>query len=409
MTDFDDKISDPCGYISPTAKNETVSELKSFSWYLLVLLVFFIALNYLYPLYRGAKRHAAGGENTFFDFSAFEKTDFMKKHSDDYDLIFIGDSRSCIGIDPEIISSHTGDSVLNGASLANWFQTQYPQYNRLAPYLKGKTVVWTINNTNFSGSVDFGAFSMNPKEFIYYIKLGFEPGDIIDNLLMNYLDHEVIFLNDDALKNILNSKMEKVVYRGAAQETPDGKKINVADAGRDPEYDENLIRCMNRAKEQNGIVLRSGYADDTKKPEVIYKIAKSNGQLEYCELDSKYLRSSQEMNLSEHTALTEFNGDPKFMKLFDAMLENFKRNDVYLIVNEYHDAPYNYVDQSNNRAYAEFMKKIRAKVESMGFQYITVDFSSFSDDDYFDHNHLNTDGSIKYSHILGKRLGEVLD
>jgi poly-D-alanine transfer protein DltD len=52
--------------------------------------------------------------------------------------------------------------------------------------------------------------------------------------------------------------------------------------------------------------------------------------------------------------------------------------------------------------------KVASYVRSQGFQYISVDFTKFKDDDYFDYNHLNAKGSQRYDKMLADLLRPLL-
>jgi hypothetical protein len=51
---------------------------------------------------------------------------------------------------------------------------------------------------------------------------------------------------------------------------------------------------------------------------------------------------------------------------------------------------------------------VRPKVESRGFPYVTTDLERLQNDDYFDYNHLNSNGIEKYAPMLAAALRPLL-
>lgn len=78
------------------------------------------------------------------------KIDHYRRHRDDYDVIFVGDSRTYCGISPTELDPLLGMRSFNVSTLAHWFPTQFASFQDLLPYVPQDTVVvWSIGHQNF--------------------------------------------------------------------------------------------------------------------------------------------------------------------------------------------------------------------------------------------------------------------
>ena len=98
----------------------------------------------------------------------------------------------------------------------------------------------------------------------------------------------------------------------------------------------------------------------------------------------------------------------RYVRLFDAMLDLFEKYKVRLVVNELEYAPFAYTSPENREKYRAFMKKIEQRVEARHIPYLRVPNQWFSDNDFYDVDHLNFGGAEKYSAFLAARLKEVI-
>ncbi len=97
--------------------------------------------------------------------------------------------------------------------MAHWLQTQYPQIIDMAPSLKGKTVVWTIGVSNFylddNQDTMNQNYSLGPKNFIKYLKIGFPFEDTFDNFLRHYFSEYTLFLKTNQIKKVRERYLKK--------------------------------------------------------------------------------------------------------------------------------------------------------------------------------------------------------
>ena len=97
------------------------------------------------------------------------------------------------------------------------------------------------------------------------------------------------------------------------------------------------------------------------------------------------------------------------MNIFEATLNLFEKAGVHLIVNELEEAPFMYRTPKVQREIHEAMRRVVAtRVRALGFSYISVDFDKLTDDDYFDHNHLNSRGAAVFTPMLADQLRPLL-
>jgi hypothetical protein len=128
------------------------------------------------------------------------------------------------------------------------------------------------------------------------------------------------------------------------------------------------------------------------------------------ELEPQYFRERQRHVSTEADRLIggRFSADPEYWQNFLGIVELFEQSGVHLIVNEVEEAPYFYASEPGSEAYRAFMREIRTFFERRGIPYLRADWESFTDADYFDHNHLNSIGVEKYAPQLASALRPYL-
>lgn len=83
------------------------------------------------------------------------KMSYYKNHVDEFDMIFLGDSKSFCGMHPDQIDAEMGTNSFNISHWANWLPTQYALLGDLIDDIPEEThVVWSIGHINFiKGSI----------------------------------------------------------------------------------------------------------------------------------------------------------------------------------------------------------------------------------------------------------------
>lgn len=314
------------------------------------------------------------------------KTDHLVVNAKDYDYLIYGDSRAYLGVSAELLSNLTNQHMFNYASMAHWFETQYLQLDKLDKSIENQKIIWLIGEINFltpAGKDKVNnIISMDIISAINYLSLGFTPLDIYQNLLLSFLPNNHLLTLQDQIQIRFNTILEKPLVQKE-------QKI-VADNCQDP-INKNYFKTS-KEYGKNGTLAGCFY--------YLY-----DGQLQFVENDKEYLRDRQNEWEKETDFDKPFVADHKSEKLFEMILDKFKKHNVDLIVLQYKDAPYQYQSGSIKTISTDsYMKQVAKKVESYGYRYITLDFDEFTNDDYFDYNHLNDAGSQKLTKLIARTL-----
>jgi hypothetical protein len=97
--------------------------------------------------------------------------------------------------------------------------------------------------------------------------------------------------------------------------------------------------------------------------------------------------------------------DPAYWRLFLEMLDLFKNGNVRLIVLELEEAPHVYRNPIVRERYREIIwNTVRPTIEKYGFQFMRLPLDQLQDADYFDWNHLNSEGVEKLTPMLAQAL-----
>src|SRR5687768_3481145 len=67
------------------------------------------------------------------------KADHYRERAAEFNLIYVGDSRTLCGIDPGVVDSAIGTRSFNLAHWAHWFDTQYPSFTQLVSQIPEST------------------------------------------------------------------------------------------------------------------------------------------------------------------------------------------------------------------------------------------------------------------------------
>ncbi|MEW6714540.1 MAG: hypothetical protein AB1306_05570 [Nitrospirota bacterium] len=390
--------------------------------YLISTLLLFVFLSSSTAIYKYFDAHGKNDEyNTLRNPRG--KLDYLKAHVGENDLIIWGDSRAYIGVDPAIVSQVTGLRVFNYASMAHWFPTQYPQLKRMQPYLKNKTVIWVIGHINFESTHKRPEgindnFYLDLDDFFEYLSIGFKLKDITNNLLLSFMpDDFLLFKANSVKKRFSDFQKRSVRTQGLVSLTQDKQILETQIQNAEPSLPtdlaspmRNLDEALKEAQEYYPDMFRYDTVDGSDADNVLVSILRKNGQNPHIELNHEYLRAQQEKHAKEEM-LTERRMTPNQVmeELFKRMLELFKSSQLkQLIVVEYRDTPYHYLDSGFKSSVSTYMDNIRNQVESSGFIYLAPDMSIYTDADYFDYNHLNSTASRQFSFLLSHRLVEVL-
>ena len=338
-----------------------------------------------------------------------QKTLYYLENAAQYDLLFLGDSRTFCGIDPDYLDEIVGTRSYNLAHWANWFPTQYAQFSEVIPLIpEGTTVVWTLGHQNFGKAADSEEIKTNYPirrgQIKDYLSWGYSLGLLSDNLA-HYAHENFTFLYPSSRYNIvLNNYLRKEVSDDGAMDNanPDiSDKVVVTS-----EELAGMIAHQSSVGESSYVFEADGHITSV-------LAHKTNGNYTRIELDSAFFRLKQGENAEKVAASWDralegqtFQADPKYWNNFVAILQLFHDYKIKLIVNDIEEAPNNYGNQSAIREYftSFTLKKVKPYVESMGFTYVKANFDQITNEYYFDYNHLNSKGVKKYSTQLAELI-----
>ena len=346
----------------------------------------------------------------YFD-SAEGKLTHLKKFHADTEVILWGDSRSYIGSDPLIIGQELGKKAFNYASMAHWFHTQYPQLKQMLPHMKGKKVVWMIGKINFVDGLKLNdQFYLSPVDAFEYYNLGFRVEDLGLNVVNWALPRHFVYFVRGTVQYKVESLKNRVLWKKPIQK----QAQSAAPAKQSPLTKPKAKPTQNfEAKYQEARSLYPDFVKMTvengqKKSNIVLTVHTAKGHNPFIELDSVYLRQRQ----AEWDTATEPGAKPKanpaLEEIYTRMLELFKKHEIELTILEYRDAPYQTKFALSKKYERELMDKYKLQAENMGFPYLVLDMEEFKDEDYFDYNHLNAQGSKRFSKMVGERLRNSL-
>lgn len=323
-----------------------------------------------------------------------------RKHAAEYNVIYVGDSRTYCGIAPDQLDKALGTRSVNLSTFANWFPTQYPSLQELlrdAP--KGTVVVWSIGHQNFERVFDQVnlVYPIGISTVAQYRSWGYSWPAIQENVLSGLPG-----LRPWIRRKEVRERFDKLFAKNLSTGTAAIAAAPIAaDAGA-------AARKLAAWRSKPEVVyVEPLYAEGEMTSFSAYLRA---GNYERVELDPGFFRRMQRESASTMKPLAgaRFVPAPEYWNTFLGIVDLLAAHDVQLIVNEFEEAPYNYSIPENRRAYRAFMRQVRDFFLARGIPYVRVDFDQLKDADYFDYNHLNSQGIEKYSAMLATELQPLL-
>ena len=371
-----------------------------------------------WQLHRQDRRPLASG-------SPFQKAEYYRRHADRFDLVFLGDSRTYCGLHPSDIDPLLGTRSYNLSMFAHWLPTQYPAIQDLvADIPPGTTVVWSIGSGNLAPvGADRkvrDAYPIGLANVPRYSKWGYRWSDVNENV--------VRFATNNWPSRLL-AKFTAWTQTPTRRVSKDGGKFGLESPSRTQPSSSLLTRRVGVENASNAVdaelddLLRKFRADASVSTLEILRDSVSNnvtslavvsldGAYRRHELDRPYFRRQQAAHAAElrdqvasSNGVTSYEPDAAYWQTFLAILELFRQREVRVIVNEIPEAPYVYRHSVAKRAEREFLRReVRREVEAHGFTWVSPDTSVLQDEDYFDYNHLNSQGVARYSALMADAL-----
>jgi hypothetical protein len=358
-----------------------------------------------------------GGDNALAS-----KTEYYLQHRDEFNVIFLGDSRTYCGIHPAIVDEVAGSKSYNLAAFSNWLSTQYALVVDIAPKVpKNTVVVISVGYQNVRFDYDQllvqRVYPIGFEDAFALIWMGFRGPGIWDNVFY-YSSFAHILAQRAELRSLLLQALGQPARRllpfssAAAANLPSEIVRPPSTAANDVEAVDAALRAtygtlpgvtaMNIVRENgvlNSIVLLT------------------NGGTYYrIEITPEYFRAKQREMFphlySDVDARAQLVPGPatSALRIFQAMLGRLKAQRLRVIVNEVEETPRFYGNQITRQRHRDHMDAhVRPIVERMGFSYLRINWDELTDADYFDYNHLNSVGSHKAGQMIGRALKAMIN
>jgi hypothetical protein len=336
-----------------------------------------------------------------------ERLAWYREHAEDYNLVFIGDSRTYCGMHAELIDPLLKTSSLNLSSFANWFPTQLALAQDLAPLIpKGTTVVWSVGWQNFGGNAGIQRiYPIGPGNALRYLAWGVPSTGMADNLF--YYNPALYFLTTrhlarqdflDFLARPFDSR--RISDIGRAQAAPLTPLLSAAEPAKGESSARELAEEYRHLPGVNTVV-----TDRDGSKIISLTVYFQRGSSYRVELDHDFFRGKQK-EYGAATASDLPTSEAPYWRLFEEILAVFKANGVNLVVNEMDEAPFTYAHgPEQRRSFHGYMRDVVGRrVREAGFPYVSVDFEQLSDEDYFDFDHINSRGARKFIPMLADQL-----
>ncbi|MBI2190707.1 MAG: hypothetical protein HYU36_01825 [Planctomycetes bacterium] len=353
--------------------------------------------------------------------NALEKVAAYRQHASDFDLLFVGDSRAYCAMHPERLDPLLGVRSLNLAHWAHWFPTQYPQMQHILEAAPPETlVVWSVGYQNFRpvhASVGT-AYPIGRSNEARYLSWGFSPESLRENLA-EYGDFDwaerfergrpSFTLGDWLdLPGRLRARLDRWSERRIAAWRP--ARAGLDPAGREQRVRRLLEQALEEVRRDPAVRQSEVRTENDGGRLTSLAVVRAGGGYERIELDPDFFRMKQREHAAELARAAEdepkeFEPDPAYWNNFAGVLDLFAGQPVRLIVNEMAEAPYTALSPERRARFERFMaSRVRPFVESRGFPYVRVPWETFTDEDYFDYNHLNRRGIEKFTPLLAEAL-----
>jgi len=333
-----------------------------------------------------------------------------------YNLLFMGDSRTYCGIHPDFIDPLLGSRSVSLSQFAHWFPTQHSMVrDMVAAIPKGTVVVWSIGHQNLVPSTGISrAYPVGWGNALRYLSWGVPTKGLLGNLI-NFTPFLALFQNRADLRKSLLDQTEKplpspwgLIAGNAWAAWPPAPKIPLDMP--QAEWPDALLRQY--GDDPRVITVEPGNHKG-KYNSAILRL--KGGSYLRIEIDHAFFRAKQAETapkpISEEAAsrARAFPYNEGLLRLLDETLELYRQAGLRVIVNELEEAPHMYPHPLVRAQRRQFMREVvRPRVEAKGFAYIWTDLDTLNSEDYFDYNHMNSQGVAKYTPMLAKKLAETI-
>ena len=325
--------------------------------------------------------------------------------ADEFDLVFLGDSRTYCGVQPDWIDDALGTHSINMAQFAHWLPTQIPQIEALLEAAPPHTLfVWSLGHKNFlTPDGVYRSFPIDLGTALLYLNWGYPLSLIADNVAY-FHPLGTLYQQLGDLRAQSQAFLQRSLFGARESATPDALEAEVARLEAQYRADPRN-RDVNVTVDEGRITSVELYRDRGSYLRVVIDHAYFE-KWKQRDLDNRGGALATESEAQEaFDAWLEGKLEPYLIESFRYALARFRDQGARLVVNEISEARYTHRHPWIERRWQRFMRdRIEPIVHEYGFDYVRTDWQSLSDDDFFDYNHLNTVGNRKYSAMLVEAL-----
>jgi hypothetical protein len=336
-----------------------------------------------------------------------------------YRLLFVGDSRTYTDIQPRVVGPLLGKPAYNLASFGLWLPVQYLEFREVFEKVPPDTVVvWSLSHHNFLPVGDrwwiSGQYKFSLADGLEYALDGYP----IPRVIREY--EEAPFSPVDlgvTVRKKLIGFFGRTVWRGGVKEVPANQQAtNGGTSGgtflaeRNNAAATKVIEELKRDRQVNFVapVVRDGTINSVEATRI-------DGGYDRIIVDPAFFRKLQGGLWPKHSNRTDgcqFAANEVYMRTFEKILNLISRYRLRVIVNYIEDAPGSWSSDAERACAKQFMvQKIVPILARRGIPAVFPDLYpriKFSNEWYFDHSHLHSEGAAIYSELLAGELGKVI-
>lgn len=363
--------------------------LKRLGVYVLLIAAVYFGVSLAYYAWNMPRQAASTDE-------VIGKVRRYEENASRFNLLFLGDSRTYCDISPKRIDALLGTSSYNLAHWSNWMVSQYALYQDLAPRIpKGTTVVWSLGRASFRDGEIAAKYPFTARQALHFLRAGIPLSRLWETLtafnpLLRFSNKRLNVLT--SIRNLLARPIWTPPAEAIAS-TPGTPGTDWTSRYSAPDVDR--VEVLREDGRVTSVALHQ-----------------HDGHYERVEIDHDFFvskRQARQFSDAEARAFTVPEPSPAYWQLFLESLDTFQAAGVHLILNVLEEAPHSYGHPLVRKKWREFfLNRVAPEAEQRGIPFVYVDFSGFSDDDYFDYNHMNRQGAEAYAPLLARALKPLL-
>jgi hypothetical protein len=345
-----------------------------------------------------------------------------------YSILFVGDSRTYVDIQPRVIDAFTLRRSFNLGSFGLWMPVQYLEFRDVFKSVPRQTViVWSLSHHNFMPVGDRwwipGQYAFGLWDCVEYARDGYP----LKRIIQEY--QESPFSPFDLIATLRKrtlASLQTIIWRrpyATASAAAPPNSLSVAADG------QNRTTEIGRPTEELNRAAADRVIDELKRDPNVTLISpvvqggsinsveavRSDGGYERFIIDQAAVREQQRKLWPLHSDSDqpcEFAANPVYMRTFGKILDLISKYHLRVIVNYIEDAPGSWQSDAQRRCAKEFvLHSIVPTLQSRGIAFIAPDFYPrirYSNDFYFDESHLVSEGAAMYSRLLAIEIDRVV-